>query len=88
MGLDKNKRPNLDRAVVMVNKTSQSSTWYDEELYSERISHRQVCSFELSINQRYCSPCQYQKEDFHQSVVWRDKMCEQIHISCGEHQRQ
>lgn len=68
----------------MINKTSKSTTRNNEEFHPECIRNGQVCCFELSINERYGCPGQYQKEDFHQRVVWGYKASEQVDISGGE----
>ncbi len=68
----------------MIYNQCQNSAWNKQKLDAKRIMRLIICRFEFEIDQVDRAERRGQVEYFHDCVVQRDEMSEQIQVTCGK----
>jgi len=84
--VDREGPQDLEGREIVVDEESETSDGHDEELHTECIVVAVVGRLKLVVHQIYCGVRRTDEDTLHAAVVQRDKVGEQIQVTCGEHQ--
>lgn len=77
----------LNDVEFVINYERENRTGYKKKLHAECVVIAVVCRLEFHVHQVDRAERWGEIEDFHERVVQRDEMGEQVKVACGEHDR-